>query len=135
LHFLFAVQGTIIEIHIFWYNQGSILIYNYQFYTAINPINHSVVILPYHYVAVTEEERARQGMPDPEHLAAAAQAADSEQPATRERAVGAALQPPAVQQAQQGDQDGGRGTSVIRGAAIFVIVGALLRKLFRRETR
>jgi membrane protein len=132
----FGAAGSLVVLLIWIFFSAQILFFGAEF-TQVYARRYGSQIRPADdAVPVTEEERARQGMPDPERLAATDASAAGERSEGRERAVGARAEAQPTPQARQGDQeapDSGPGTTVMAGATLFVIVGAVVRKALRRR--
>jgi membrane protein len=137
----YGAIGSLIVLLIWIFYSAQILLFGAEF-TQVYAQRFGSRIKPSdNAVPVTEEARAQQGMPDPETLKATAEHKDrkEKEPApaaaedgpVKERAVGEAPEP--LQTQSRPEKQGGPGTTVIAGATIATIIGALLGKVLRRR--
>ncbi len=131
----YGALGSLIVLLIWIFYSAQILLFGAEFTQVYAQRFGSRIKPSANAVPVTEEARAQQGMPDPETLKATASygqgpAPDAPEDApARERAVGEPPEPrPSHHEAR-----GGPGATVLAGATLATIVGALLSKVLRRR--
>ncbi|NTU84995.1 MAG: YihY/virulence factor BrkB family protein [Chloroflexales bacterium] len=135
----FGAAGSLVIVLIWIFYSAQILFFGAEL-TQVYARRYGSQIRPSsNAVPVTADARAQQGMPDPQAVAATARAANGQEQAPRERAVGEPAAPEAPgghqRSPEQPENRSGPGSTIIAGATIATIVGALLRNVLRRRSR